>query len=45
MTALKKEPAVSPLFQIVDVIVQGKEDDLWGLKPQASSTRLTDISQ
>lgn len=24
--------------------VQGKEDDLWGLKPQTSSTRLREIS-
>lgn len=25
--------------------VEGKEDDLWGLKPQTSSTKLTEISQ
>lgn len=25
--------------------VEGKEDDLWGLKPQTTTSRLTEISQ
>jgi len=44
MAALKKQPAVSPLFQTVDAIVQQlwreKKDDLWGLKTQTSSVNL-----